>query len=117
MKGVFLLCCAFIIFVTTKAENPEVFGEIASGSYVIHSENVHWISSVPNHRVQRVVRYPKNAIEEDWATVIGGIVVTHMYPNTTARVEWGGPGSQYVGIKITSGPGENIDSWIEIFSE
>lgn len=118
MKCVLLFCCVFIAFASVKTEQKkEVFGEITSGSYVIHSENVHWFSSTPNRRVQRLVRFPKDAIDEDWSTIIGAIVVTHSYPNTTASVAWGGQGSQYVGVKITSGAGEDINSWVEIFSE
>lgn len=116
MKSVLVLCCVVVaLFLKIAVANQDIHGEIPSGGYIAYSENVRWISSTPDIRISRWVRFPRFEADESTNTIVAGVVVSHSFLNTTSSLAWGGPGQKYVGVEIESGVGEDIDSFVEIF--
>lgn len=114
MKYMLLLLAGVAFIAALDAQ--QIFGELSANSVVIHAENIRWISSTPDREVRRYFRFPFSSQDERRSPIIGAVVVHHNSRNGRAELRWGGPGQRYVGVEVISGRGENLNTWVQVYT-
>lgn len=117
-----IMKCAVIFFavlmvvtIDQAQANTQSWGSQGQSTNLLHRETIRWVNSSHN-RLRRQFRFPFNSNDESRLPRIGLVVVRHQFGNTEAVLSWGGPGHKYVGLEIISGPGEGIDTEVEVYA-